>query len=108
MIIIWKCTNCNSIQISNSKIKHQMDVCNCGNCAIDLEEDYSRSSQGEKGKIEIIKQISHKEFNIWNELLICVVSQDMFIKMENKCFIPLELLQKLNIIEKEIYLSFIT
>ena len=42
MIIVWYCPKCNWVCISNSKIRHCMDVCRCRETSLDLEEGYSR------------------------------------------------------------------
>ena len=42
MRIIWKCTECGSVQTSNSNESHKMDYCDCKCTALDLEEDYQR------------------------------------------------------------------
>jgi hypothetical protein len=42
MRIIWKCTECGSVQTSNSNESHKMDFCDCKCTALDLEEDYQR------------------------------------------------------------------
>ncbi len=47
MKVKWKCTKCNSVQTSDSAVRHQMDYCSCGNCGLDLEEGYSRVFGGD-------------------------------------------------------------
>lgn len=50
MKIAWVCDKCNWLQISDSKLHHQMDFCVCGECGVDLEEYLCRYS----GKPRII------------------------------------------------------
>lgn len=61
--LIWKCELCEDIVISYSHIRHDMNTCECGKSAIDLEEFYQRSM----GKIQ---ELSRKEFvdNKWIKL----------------------------------------
>lgn len=48
----WKCGDCNSVQVSDSKKRHDMQVCECGKSGYDLEEFYSRGF----GKIIMINE----------------------------------------------------
>ena len=42
MKIVWYCKLCNWVSVSDSRMKHCMDYCECGKTAMDLEEGYSR------------------------------------------------------------------
>ncbi len=42
-ILEWKCGYCDSIQKSDSSIRWQMDFCECGKSAVDLEQWYQRN-----------------------------------------------------------------
>jgi len=42
MKIAWVCDKCNWLQVSDSKLRHCMDACMCGECLVDLEEGYCR------------------------------------------------------------------
>ncbi len=42
MKIVWYCKDCNWVSISDSSITHCMENCKCGNCGVDLEEEYTR------------------------------------------------------------------
>jgi len=42
MKIVWYCEECNWVSVSDSKIRHCMDVCRCGKTSMDLEEHYCR------------------------------------------------------------------
>lgn len=53
MIIKWRCNYCESVQSSDSKLKHVMDFCQCGTSGLDLEEDYMRGF----GDIEELERI---------------------------------------------------
>ena len=44
MKIVWFCKHCNWVSISDSSMKHCMDVCKCGKTSLDLEEGYARMS----------------------------------------------------------------
>ncbi|MCP4520977.1 MAG: hypothetical protein GY827_04665 [Cytophagales bacterium] len=41
--VIWQCGYCDDIAISYSTLRHDMNFCDCGKSALDLEEDYSRT-----------------------------------------------------------------
>lgn len=42
MKLIWVCSSCNWVSVSDSKIGHCMETCKCGETSLDLEEDYMR------------------------------------------------------------------
>jgi len=52
-MIEWECPHCKQKIKSYSKEHHKMDICKCGKCEIDLEEDYYRVV----GDAKIIKEI---------------------------------------------------
>jgi len=51
MKIVWECGFCGSTQESDSKERWQMDHCDCGKSAVDLEESYQRTM----GSVKVIK-----------------------------------------------------
>lgn len=105
-IIIWKCRLCKDIQVSNSKKHHCMDVCSCG-CGVDLEEYGCRIAFKNSPKdIVELKRIEHSQFDIWQELILGTVEQVLHGQW-GLCYIPFDMILKLNKIEKEVYLSFI-
>ena len=55
--LIWKCGLCNDVVISYSKNRHQMDFCECGKTAVDLEEYYQRNT----GKVEYVSSKMFKD-----------------------------------------------
>ena len=52
--MIWQCELCQDVVISYSHLRHDMNYCDCGKSAIDLEQFYQRGF----GKV---KPISRKE-----------------------------------------------
>lgn len=42
MKLAWACDKCHWLQVSDSKLHHQMDHCKCKETAVDLEEGYGR------------------------------------------------------------------
>jgi len=40
--LIWKCNSCDDVVISYSNIQWDMNSCECGKSAVDLEEQYQR------------------------------------------------------------------
>ena len=40
--LIWKCRYCKDVVISYSHLNHDMNYCECGKSAIDLENGYMR------------------------------------------------------------------
>lgn len=61
--LIWKCKVCKDVVVSYSHIRHDMNYCDCGKSAVDLEEGYMRG-MGD------IKVISRKQFinNVWTKI----------------------------------------
>lgn len=49
MKIVWYCSKCNWVSISDSNITHCMENCKCGDSGIDLEEHYMRTAFKAKG-----------------------------------------------------------
>ena len=41
--LIWRCKKCKDVVISYSHLRHEMNYCECGESAIDLEEHYQRT-----------------------------------------------------------------
>lgn len=66
--IKWRCKYCGDVKISNSKRRHQMDICKCKKTSIDLEGGYMRVF----GLHEILKLY---DYNFFNEILICMLEQ---------------------------------
>lgn len=58
--LIWKCKKCKDVVISYSHLRHDMNYCDCGGSAVDLEKFYQRG-MGE------VKEISRKIYkdNKW-------------------------------------------
>lgn len=52
MKIVWFCKKCNWVSISDSKLRHCMETCKCGETSLDLEEYYSRMT-GEREDLAI-------------------------------------------------------
>lgn len=42
--LIWQCNDCNDVVVSYSHLRHNIDYCECGNSAVDLEEYYQRNT----------------------------------------------------------------
>lgn len=40
--LIWECEKCNDVVVSYSHLRQEMNSCNCGYSAVDLEEHYTR------------------------------------------------------------------
>ena len=40
--LIWECENCGDVVVSYSRIRHDMNSCECKKSAVDLEEFYRR------------------------------------------------------------------
>lgn len=51
--LIWQCEECEDVLISYSHLNHDMNYCECGKSAVDLEEYYQR-------QIGSVKEISKK------------------------------------------------
>ena len=54
MKVVWFCPKCNWVCVSDSSIRHCMDVCKCGRTGMDLEEGYCRF-QGMPIRLAIFK-----------------------------------------------------
>ena len=67
-VIVWKwrCPHCKDEKVSRSDQRHTMDVCKCGKCGIDLEEDYARG-MGEAQVHTIEKHVGDKVETIKSE-----------------------------------------
>lgn len=61
--LIWQCEICQDVVVSYSHLRHDMNVCHCGESGIDLEEHYQRGF----GKV---KDISRKELidKVWTQI----------------------------------------
>ena len=53
--LIWQCKSCKDVVISYSHIRYDMNYCECGKSAVDLEDSYQRNTGD-------IKEISRKKF----------------------------------------------
>lgn len=42
--LIWRCKECNDVVISYSIFRHDMNYCDCGKSAVDLEDGYQRTT----------------------------------------------------------------
>lgn len=69
--IKWKCAICDSVQVSRSDRRHEMDACECKKSALDLEEYYQRNM----GAIVILEQVECD----YKEMLIPGLEQDISI-----------------------------
>ena len=54
--LIWKCEDCEDVVTSYSHLRHDMNYCECGKSAVDLEEYYQRN-------IGKVKEISRENVN---------------------------------------------
>lgn len=61
--LIWKCKKCNDVVVSYSFLSHDMNYCECGLSAVDLEPHYRR----DLGEVIDIS-IKLKEEGKWVEL----------------------------------------
>ena len=52
--LIWQCEDCKDVVISYSRLSHDMNYCECGKSAVDIDE----FTQGNRGKV---KEISRKK-----------------------------------------------
>lgn len=61
--LIWQCNKCKDVVLSYSTLRHDMNFCECGDSAVDLEEYYQRN-------IGDVKEISRKKLvdNKWTKL----------------------------------------
>ena len=50
--LIWKCSICDDVIISYSHLRHDMNICECGESGVDLEQSYQRCV----GKVEEISR----------------------------------------------------
>lgn len=57
--LIWKCNFCEDVVVSYSNIRHEMNHCDCGKSAIDLEEGYQRG-HGDTTELSRKKQVNGK------------------------------------------------
>lgn len=63
--VVWQCEHCKDIQVSDSHKRHDMNWCECGKSAVDLEELYERSV----GHTSHLKQIEYnREKKVWEEM----------------------------------------
>ena len=53
--VIWRCKKCKDYVISYSHLRHQMNYCECGESALDLEQHYARL----QGSVEYINVKEH-------------------------------------------------
>lgn len=61
--LIWQCETCKDVVISYSTLRHDINSCECGETAVDLEEHYQRS-MGDSTEISRKKLINNK----WTKL----------------------------------------
>lgn len=61
--LIWKCPECEDVVISYSHLRCQMNTCECGKTAVDLEQHYQRNIGSPK---EVSRKI--KVGNEWKNL----------------------------------------
>jgi len=66
--IKWKCPYCREEVISNSKRRHEMNICKCGKTGCDLEEDYCRW-------VGIPEWVKEYDYNFFDELVIGLEKQ---------------------------------
>ena len=52
--LIWQCEDCKDVVISYSYLTHDMNYCECGKSAVDLEQGYQRQTGN-------IKELSRKK-----------------------------------------------
>ena len=101
-IMIWQCSECKSIQYSNSFEHHTMNYCKCGKSAIDLETYGCRLL----GSPKILKKMN----GYFDELVICLREQgykELFVNMEDKIWITLEGVWFVRELQKEIIEDYI-
>lgn len=103
-IIIWQCTECNDIKISNSRQHHQMDFCKCDKTGVDLEEYLTRISG--PNTFKQLKKLDLKRIDIFSELLLNCLEQGFYIELDKK-YIELTTFFELEKIEKEILLDLV-
>jgi len=61
--LIWQCEECKDVVISYSHLRHDMNYCECGKSAVDLEEHYQRS-MGKVKDISRKKNVDGKWINV--------------------------------------------
>lgn len=112
VVVIWKCKECGSIQVSNSKKRHEMDFCECGSVGYDLEEGYARISYKSPQDFEIIKKIKHEDMDVWRELHLGAIEQGFANKVKlgkhtyYESIVP-SIVELIEEIEKEVYLGLV-
>ena len=52
--LIWQCEDCSDVVVSYSHLRHEMNFCDCGNSAVDLETPYEKF-------VGRVKEISRKK-----------------------------------------------
>tara|TARA_R110002020_G_scaffold303221_1_gene518584 strand:+ start:250 stop:450 length:201 start_codon:yes stop_codon:yes gene_type:complete len=62
--IIWQCTHCDDVVISYSHLRHEMNWCDCGKTAMDLEEGYRK----EVGEPKVISVKEQGESGFWERV----------------------------------------
>ena len=63
--LIWQCEYCNDVVISYSHLRHEMNWCQCGKSAVDLEDGYQRVT----GKVKDVskkKRVDGKWMTLYN------------------------------------------
>jgi len=60
--LIWQCEYCKDVVVSYSNLRHDMNFCECGKSAVDLEEHYRRCI-GKVKDISIKKNIDGEWVN---------------------------------------------
>lgn len=103
-IIIWQCTKCEDIQISNPRQHHQMETCKCGLAGIDLERYMWRAQSPDL--IFELKRINLDVMDVFYELLRCCVEQGFYLEIDKK-YVTLETVMILNDLEREIFMEMI-
>ena len=67
--MIWKCKDCNTIRVSFARERHTLNECNCGECFMDLEEEYIRYG----GNPITLKEFDDDDYpfglELWNDCL---------------------------------------
>lgn len=82
MYVKWKCEVCGDVKISNSKRRHEIDMCKCMCSGLDLEEDYARIL----GSYQFIEEY---DYNFFDEIVLCLDKQGHMplIKIGTKLYI---------------------
>jgi hypothetical protein len=87
-----------------------MDFCKCGECGMDLEEYSCRFSTNNSKQIIELKRIEHNVMDIWKELQLDMIKQNLTIDMSplfGKNCIDLSQAIRLNEIEEEVFLDLL-